>query len=322
MIYSPYGPFLRPIFVELRNFFSSGLTVAALTAASDFVQRENKPWQYYAGVLAGGAVAAAGTPGASLTLYVTSRALDVLLLKSPEGAGFDLFVDGIAAGSFSTHAADTVWETVRLTLGADLGDKKVEVRSWTTESDNPLMMNWLAIGAITLVDGGLQQRAEVSEAPPWQVVLTWTDARGRKVKQNLYYPYTFEMPEIEQKTRDLVTILRGMVDGAVISASVSRSLELDADETQGSASAKSVVSYTVDNRWRGVGKARLSFPTWRENLVTHSSPERNRVRSRPALGSDNALRAFLEGTDDAGGLCDARGMMLNRILKSEYKLGK
>ena len=321
MIYNPFGPGLSPLFVELRRLAGQGARTSLLVAAADFVHRENKPWQYYAGVLLGGAVAAVGSPGASLGLYASARALDVLILKSPEGHDFDIFVDGIGAGSVSTYAADTLWDTVRIVLGAEPDDRRVEFRSRIPEEGDGWDTNWMAFGAIWAIDGLLQPRPDFTESKPWTLTLSIQDAAGRKTSQKIYLPYFATPDEVEAWLMAYLALIQPLIDGQILDASLTRSLDLLSPPPDGAASIHSRVTYTLDSMSQPV-TSRLTLPTWDEALVWHADAGRSRTQSRPAIGTDDALRACLVAGMEQIGLTDARGVRLNRIRKSRYQLGK
>ncbi len=218
---------LTPLFLELRNAGTQGVIQAGISAGVDFATHQNNDWRYYVGVAAGATALATGSPGAALAFYATCEALDLLVFKSPEGEGFDLFVDGVAQGSIVNYAVNEAWERVRVVLGgapAPGAGRRVDFVNRDDENDDGF--NWLGLGAIVAVGaGGLVPRASFPEGTPYTVQVTIRDGRDRKGTLKFYYPYFVEQERVEAYAREFVSRTNACIDGVVETVSLARPLK-------------------------------------------------------------------------------------------------
>lgn len=319
------------VFTYLYDALTDGLTAAIVAATQDTFQAgELRPWEYYAGVVAGGALSTS-YPGATLAFYAAAEAIDILVLKSPEGSSVDLFLDGVAVTTITTYSASMVWDTVNVNLGDRLA--KVELRNNAPTAGNPNEANpwaWMAIGGFSLIAGEiitdpyLETRQEFPESPPWTVTMTFTDGKGKKSTTQFHYPYFAELSEVENYVYNLADTLYDVIEGRVTSASISKPVNPYAElPPQANADREQKMRYqfsTVSG-----AKPSINIPTWNETY-TSLVPFVKKLQRRDSLAPQVAsLRDMLTAAESLGypsNPCDARGAVWRSITKSEYKFRK
>lgn len=324
---------ISPLLLELRNAAGEGLTQAGMQLAVDFINRNYSDWRYYAGVAAGATVLATGSPTASIAFWATAEALDLLVFKSPDGEGFDLFVDGVAQGSITTQVVNEVWETIRVQFGGPAARRKVEIRN--KPDTNGDQQSWLAIGGIVpFTDTGgdttpgvgtpdvLEQRTAFEEGKPWQVTLTLKGKRASEV--SFYLPYFYTADLVSEFAYTVAMTLQYTTDAPVVSATATRPLRLDYGDPPplmplgmganqpGSSPVQRRLKLRLHGRDRA-DRALISIPAWRDGLtipVGDGKVIADFTQENVAALLDALLRPSYMSPDFLAGVCDARGVAL------------
>ena len=208
MIYQPN------VVLELRNVletYSPVLTNVAFQVAADFIAGENKPWQFYAGVVAGNIAAATGLPGAAATLYAIGDTVDALLLKSPDGGEYRIFLNGIAASSITAYAGAAIWESVN--IAGLVGGQRNRIDIVNVPNGG---RSWAGIGPITVTGG----TAETIAAPgvPY-VVFSILDNKGRKATTTVYFYVSggVDLATVNRHVVEVAQAIDGIIDGQIVS---------------------------------------------------------------------------------------------------------
>lgn len=319
------------VFTYLYDALTDGLTAAIVAATQDTFQAgELRPWEYYAGVVAGGALSTS-YPGATLAFYAAAEAVDLLILKSPEGSSVDLFLDGVAVTTISTYSASMVWDTVNVNLGDRLA--KVELRNNAPTAGNPNENNdwaWMAVGGFSLIAGEiitepyLEDRVSFPEKAPYAITLTIKDGKNKTSTMSLYYPYIATLDTVTAYVQAFINALAPCIDGVVIGATVNLPVWFSGSATPAvDSDREQKLRYTVQTS--ELKNQVLTIPAWNESN-TSLIPFQKTLKRRDSLNpSVTALRTLLTGAKDLGFVtnpCDARGAVWRSITKSEYKFRK
>ena len=325
-MYFPYAAYMY-----LYEALTGGLTAAAVAATQDtFQSGELRGWEYYAGVVAGGALSTS-FPGATLAFYAAAEAVDILVLKSPEGSSIDLFLDGVAVTTISTYAATQVWDTVNVSLGDRLA--KVELRNKPPTPGNPNEANdwaWMAVGGFSLIAGTiitdpyLEERASFPEKSPYSITLTIKDGKEKTSTMSLYYPYIATLDTVTAYVQAFIDALIPCIDGAVVGATVNLPVYFDySGVPEAAADREQKMRYSVATT--GAKGQIVTIPSWNE-LYTSLIPFQKTLKRRDSLAPQVAtFRNILTGAKTLGFVsnpCDARGDVFKSISKSEYKFRK
>lgn len=334
MIYAP-GVGLAPWLIALLSSIY-GAVQAGLALAQDFFLRQPKEWQYYAGVFAGHSVAATGIPNAQIIFTVAAEFVDLVVFKSPEGEGFDVFVDGVARGSFQTYAANEIWEVIRVAVipgwnGTVQQSANVVIR--TKDDQNGDSMNWFGIAEINPVTadgtpaGEVVRRNNIGEYKPWEITVSMQDSRKRRGAIKFYLAGFVTFEDAEDYTRSFIARLEPLTDAAFTGASITRPLIVSIP-ARGSTpiNARAVYTARQSARERNVYK-RIEVPSFKESFTKPLDSETRAVLS-PVENLDTGrfyelLRSPVEAIDLSVQLCDARGIELYDVdLPVPYKFKK
>jgi hypothetical protein len=203
------------VVLELRDVletYSPVLTNVAFAVATDFIAGTNKPWQFYVGVAAGNIAAATGLPGAAATLYAIGDTVDALLLKSPEGGEYRIFLNGIAHSSITAYAGAAIWESVNIAGLVGGQRNRIDIVNVLNAG-----RSWAGVGPIT-VNGGT---AELPGAPgvPY-VAFGIMDNKGRKSTTTVYFYVSggvLDLATLNRHVVELAQAIDGIIDGQIVS---------------------------------------------------------------------------------------------------------
>lgn len=129
-------------------------TKVIVRAAVDFLQGDNQDWSYYAGLATGTGVAIATSRVGAIKFYATGQAVDIFVLKSPQGGRIKVYLNGVLDSIIDGRGASELWDTIAVALVGNLANEiRLEVEGWDTPSD-PF---WFALGSLGVVGGSLQE---------------------------------------------------------------------------------------------------------------------------------------------------------------------
>jgi hypothetical protein len=216
IIYDPL-----PNLFNFRHAAEGGLVGAALLGAADFVAGENKDWAYYAGAAVGYGAVATGWGGAVLTFYVAAEVAQLTFLKSPEGAQFTVFVDGVEYAIVSSYLGTSVWDTLVISGLANTA-RKIDIVHNGAATESALSWGWLALGEMTLSGGArqLNNSGEFNMAATNIVSMTIRDYKGKRSTVAVHFPTTFTIAQLQAWLDTFAVNLDGVTEGAIESANV------------------------------------------------------------------------------------------------------
>ncbi|MFB1502068.1 hypothetical protein [Thiocapsa sp. N5-Cardenillas] len=116
------NPFVLAIAIE--NAAKIIASRVAVQVVVDLVREQNQPWTYYTGLAAGTGVALATSNIRSVaTFYTVAKAVDLLVLKSPEGGLIKAFVGGVETAVIDTFNESPSWQTVSILLAPEIWNR-------------------------------------------------------------------------------------------------------------------------------------------------------------------------------------------------------
>lgn len=280
MIYQPL-----PIY-DFRVLIGAGIVEALVSATTDFVAGENKPWTYYLGVGIGGAAAATGIPGATATIYAIAESVEVSLFHSPNGSLVRCYIDGLQDSVIDTYNPLPQW--IRRTFQLGIGIKKrVDLVNYQISPQNTSGIAWMGISQTETINGIAQKRTLTMPVG----IITYSiqdDNNGQKSLPIYFSRSALTLADIQAAANAYTPLLDAVIDGVITGVSTTLDLTL-AGGIKSTPVASSQVERGALLTYNASGTAysfSQSVPAWKGSLFNIDSPI---VASGAGLAFVNAI---------------------------------
>jgi hypothetical protein len=212
---------------NVRNAIGGALASVPLLAAGDFIAGENKDWAYYAGAAVGYGAVATGWSGATLAFVAAAEVLELTFLRSPEGAEFSVFVDGVEYAVISSYLGTSAWSTFLINL-ASASPRDILIRNNGADPLSAASFGWLALGQITAQGGSnsISRNGVSTMAATNVVTFGIRDSKGKRSTVPVFFPTTFTVADLQAFVNAFAPNLNSVIEGVIEGASLQLEMTL------------------------------------------------------------------------------------------------